>query len=58
MRKPPIRVMPKNLYEHKRIQDLCRALYDYAYFYSDKHSIMLEWCREIIERVENIKKGE
>ena len=62
--KPPLGVMPKYIFEEKRIQDLCRALYEYAEYKIDKQTAesMREWSIELEERlfeiINDIKRKE
>jgi hypothetical protein len=54
--KPPLGIMPKYIYEIKRIQDIVRALNDYTqYDVIDNIDIMIEWSKELTERLENLK---
>ena len=52
--KPPLGVTPKYIFEIQRIQNLTRALYEYAHFNpSDmNYSSMLDWTKELFERLE------
>lgn len=52
--KPPLGVMPKDIYEYKRVQDLCRALYEYS-IYGINYDLMLKWSKELVERLENLE---
>jgi hypothetical protein len=56
--KPPLGVMPKYLYEEKRIMDLCRALYEYSQYKIDEDTTksMTDWTIELCERLNNINK--
>lgn len=56
MDKPPIGVMPKYLYEFKRIQDLCRALYEYTAYTDCNYDLLTGWSKELTERIESLKK--
>lgn len=48
--KPPLGVMPKWLHTEKRIQDLTRALNDYAiHGIKDNKALMLEWAKELTD---------
>jgi hypothetical protein len=51
--KPPLGVMPKYIYEEKRIQDICRALYEYSLY--DAKNINTEWIVELLERLNYYK---
>lgn len=51
--KPPLGVMPRWLHNEKRIQDLTRALNDYAiHSIKDNKALMLEWTKELTELLE------
>jgi hypothetical protein len=45
--KPPLGVMPKEIWKEKRIQELCRALYERSYYKLDPS--MLKWTHELYE---------
>lgn len=53
--KPPLGVMPRRIYEMQRIQDLCRALYDYSKFDKFNIGLMKEWTCELIDRLYDIE---
>lgn len=58
---PPLGVMPKYLYELKRIQELCRSLHEYTTYYgytNAPYDTLISWSKEVIERLENIKRSE
>ena len=53
--KLPLGVMPKYIYEEQRIQDICRALYEYSNYDTIKEKqIMLEWSEELVQRLKNL----
>lgn len=56
--KPPLGVTPKYIFEIKRIQELTRSLYEYAHHNSTEmnYDFMLEWGKELLERLENQKE--
>ena len=56
--KPPLGVMPKYIFEEKRIMDLCRALYEYSQYKIDKDTVksMTDWTIELCERLNNLDK--
>ena len=47
--KPPLGVTPKYIHDMSRIQDLCRALYEYSICYpiESKADFMCEWAVEL-----------
>ena len=53
--KPPLGVMPRRIYEMQRIQDLCRALYDYSKLDKLNIGLMKEWTCELIDRLYDIE---
>lgn len=57
MNKPPLGVVPKYIYELKRIQEICRALYEYSYYKNSIHNykLMIEWSEELTDRLNNLK---
>ncbi|NLD49891.1 MAG: hypothetical protein GX660_22335 [Clostridiaceae bacterium] len=51
----PLGVMPKRLHYEKRIQELTRALNDYAnYNIKANKELMLEWTKELTELLERM----
>ena len=57
MNKPLLGVTPKKLHEEKRIEDLCRALYDYSMEQPTSKNIdyMHTWAEELVERLWSLK---
>jgi len=57
--KPPLGVMPKEIYEITRIQDITRALYDYAYDEEIMKHLdpMIKWSKELSDRLNLLKQG-
>ena len=53
--KPPLGVMPKNIYELKRVQDLCRALYEYSTYEEIDYELMIKWSDELNDRLYGLK---
>ena len=53
--KPPLGVMPKNIFELKRVQDLCRALYERSIFENVDYELMSKWCEKLNDRLFNLK---
>ena len=55
--KPPLGVTPKNIFEMIRVQDLTRALQDYAHNDTsiNNYELMLGWAEELVERLEDLK---
>lgn len=47
--KPPLGVTPKKIHDTLRIQELCRALYEYSIYDREelKVELMQEWTREL-----------
>lgn len=56
--KPPLEVMPKHIYKIHRVQELTRALNDYANsdLLINYYDLMIQWSNELIERLETLKK--
>jgi hypothetical protein len=53
--KLPLGVMPKRVYNEKRVQELTRALNDYAnYNIKANKELMLEWTKELTELLERM----
>jgi len=55
--KPPLGVMPKDIYEFKRVQDLCRALYERSIFEEVDYELMIKWSDELNDRLYGLKGG-
>ena len=53
--KPPLGVMPKDIYELKRVQDLCRALYEYSTYEETNYELMIKWSDELQYRLGILK---
>lgn len=53
--KPPLGVMPKNIFELKRVQDLCRALYERSTYEEIDYELMSNWSEELNDRLFNLK---
>jgi hypothetical protein len=57
--KPPLGVIPKEIYDIKRIQELCRALLEYSTYSTsmeeDDINYMIDWCNELCERLVDYK---
>lgn len=53
--KPHLEVMPKRIYEFQRVQDLCRALYEYSVCEKVNYELMNEWCEELNDRLFHLK---
>jgi len=53
--KPPLGVMPKNIYELKRVQDLCKALYERSIFEETDYELMIKWSDELNDRLYGLK---
>lgn len=53
--KPPLGVMPKQIYELQRIQDLCRALYEYSHYDDSNLESMIKWSEELTDRLKTLK---
>ena len=53
--KPPLGVMPKQIFEWYRVIDLCRALHEYSLCEDvDKH-LMIKWSDELNDRLYGLK---
>lgn len=54
--KPPLGVSPKYIYELQRIQNLSRAIHEYAFHEKSEknYKLMLEWSNELTERIESL----
>lgn len=55
--KPPLGVMSKDIYEFKRVQDLCRALYERSIFEEVDYELMIRWSDELNDRLYGLKEG-
>ena len=55
MNKPPLGVMPKNIYELKRVHEISRALFEYSYHTEENYDLMIKWAEELVERLSNLK---
>lgn len=55
--KPPIGICPEYIYELTRVQDICRALYEYSRYEDsiENYNRMLEWTNELRNRLEILK---
>ena len=53
--KPPLGVIPKNIYELQRVQDLCRALYEYSTYVEVDYELMIKWSDELNDRLYGLK---
>lgn len=63
MNKPPLGIMPKNIFELFRVQDISRALYEYicedkndVEIQNIKYDLLIEWSKELTERLETLQK--
>lgn len=56
--KPPLGITPKYIYEIHRVQEICRALNDYAQsdLLINYYDLMLEWTDELKEKLDSLKK--
>jgi hypothetical protein len=52
--KPPLGVMPRDIYELQRVQELTRALYDYSRYEELDLELMLKWADELDDRLFNL----
>lgn len=57
--KPPIGIMPKQVYEIQRVKDISRALYEYSqtdYLVDNKDNfdLFIDWTEELQERLGNL----
>lgn len=57
MNKPPLGIIPKNIFELKRVQDICRALYEYSQYENTVNSYehMIKWSEELTDKLYNLK---
>ncbi len=53
--KPPLGVLPRNLFEEQRILELSRALYEYISVGNKNYTLLTKWAEEIQDRVWNLK---
>ena len=53
--KPPLGVMPKDIYEFQRVMDLCRALYERSVFEELDYDLMIKWSDELNDRLYGLK---
>ena len=55
--KPPLGVMPKSIHKELRIQELCRALYEYSIYHpiESKADFMSIWAEELHELLTEFK---
>jgi len=53
--KPPLGVIPKNIYELQRVQDLCRALYERSVYEEVDYELMIKWSEELNDRLYGLK---
>ena len=53
--KPPLGVMPKQIFELQRVQELCRALYDRSIFEEVDYNLMIKWSEELNDRLYGLK---
>ena len=53
--KPPLGVIPKNILELQRVQDLCRALYEYSTYEEVDYELMIKWSDELNDRLYGLK---
>ena len=56
--KPPLGVMPRDLYELLRIQELCRALYERSTFEEVDYDLMTKWSDELSDRLYGLKENQ
>ena len=53
--KPPLGVTPKDIFLEHRINELCRALYEYThtdYTVKDKFELLMLWASELNNRLQ------
>ena len=57
--KPPLGVMPKEIYEFQRVQDLCRALYERSNFEEEvvDYDLMFKWSQELNDRLNYLQSN-
>ena len=55
--KPPLGITPKHIYELQRVQNICRALYEYSSYEQsiNNYELMIKWTEELNERLSNLK---
>jgi hypothetical protein len=56
MNKPPLGIMRKNIFEKMRVQDISRAIHEYLYEDQIKYDLLIEWSKELTERLETLQK--
>lgn len=55
--KPPLGATPKKIHNILRIQELCRALYEYSNYEPMKIDLMYEWNSELTYLLEEISES-
>lgn len=53
--KPTLEVMPKDIYECLRVQELCRALHEYSNVEKIDLELMIKWSDELNDRLYGLK---
>lgn len=53
--KPPLGVMPKNIFEWHRIIELCRALHEHSLYEDADLQLMIKWSYELNDRLYGLK---
>ena len=53
--KPPLGVMPKNIFEWHRVIELCRALHEYSLYEDVDLALMIKWADELNDRLYGLK---
>lgn len=55
--KPPLGITPKYIFELQRVQELCRALYEYSHYENsiDNYEYMRKWADELLGRLNELK---
>ena len=53
--KPPLGVMPKQIFEWHRVIDLCRALHEYSLYEDVDRHLMIKWSDELNDRLYGLK---
>ena len=53
--KPPLGVMPKNIFEWHRVIELCRALHEYSLYEDVDLTLMIKWADELNDRLYGLK---
>lgn len=54
-KKPPLGLIPKEIHDHKRFMEICKAI---SRFYNCGEKIPVKWIEEYNSLVENIKLDE